>query len=142
METNYIFDYVFLIGRNEIFNVSYHKHKGNKDYDFTTSIGVFNHPRTDFNQCGQGQDDVLPKKGMAREFWEKWDKKHLHPLTEEEMQEMRKELEEMEKKYPFVKVEDSCYSVNFSEMVALARKKADYLESLKRWKPLTFDVKK
>lgn len=141
METHYVFDYAFIIGR-DVFSVSYHKHKGNADYDFTTQAGVFNHPRTDFNRGGQCQDEVLPKTGTAREFWEKWHKKHLQPLTNDEMQELRKDLQEMEKEYPFVKVEDSCYDVNFSEMVALARNNKEYLESLKKWKPLTFGTKK
>ena len=83
--------YTFQITKKIIFEVN------NNQY-FATSCAEFNQPKTDFCTCGQCQDELLPK-GKAREFWSKWDVKHLSQLTPSEEEELSKDIEELKASY-------------------------------------------
>lgn len=77
-----------------------------KDYErppyFSTSGGVFNYIRSDWNRCGQCQDSVLQNNTVAKRFYDKWDKLHTKSLTMEEYHDLLNDLEEMKEQYPYV----------------------------------------
>lgn len=104
--------YAFQITKKIVFEV----HNGQIESNpyFATSACVFNQPKTDFNCCGQCQNDVLPA-GKARDFWEKWDKKHLSILTEEEEKELLQDLEVLKCSYNY------CESTSFYSMKELSK---------------------
>ena len=103
------FNYTFLVAEKTIFEV-------NNERYFATSAAVFNHPNTDFDECGQCQDDVLPP-GPARDFWEKWDYLHLSNLTEQQELDIIKDLCILKSNYRWT---DSC---RFSDQQQLVRNK-------------------
>lgn len=93
------FQYVFVTDRGKVFEVNYRTLASNANPYFTTSAGVFNRPRTDYNRCGQCQDDVLT--GEALRFYKKWDKLHLKDLTEAQYNELTKDIAKLTEVYPF-----------------------------------------
>ena len=96
------FNYTFLVGKKTIFEVNNGEIASNPY--FATSAAVFNHTNTDFNRCGQCQDDVLPP-GPARDFWEKWDTLHLGHLNDQQELEIIKDLCVLKSNYKWT---DSC----------------------------------
>lgn len=96
-----MFEYTFQQSKKVIFEVRYDDlHGANKKPDFATSAAVFNQPKTDFNRCGQCQEDVLT--GQARAFWEKWDKKHLCYLSPDEEREVLADIETLKASYNWI----------------------------------------
>lgn len=93
-----MFSYTFQLSKKVIFEIDNGEIESNPY--FATSAAVFNQPKTDFERCGQCQEHVLT--GKAREFWEKWDKKHLCHLTQEEEREAIKDIEELKKFYNWI----------------------------------------
>lgn len=108
------FQYTFAVARGVVFEVNYYTLGHNKSAHFSTSAGQFNRPRTDYNQCGQAQSDLL--KGAARTFWKKWDKLHLKDLTPMQHRELMSDIEKLKKDYPHF-VEGN----RFSDAVAAER---------------------
>ena len=107
------FHMAFEISRTTIFEVSYYTLSSNPKPYFTTSAEVFNRPKTDYNQCGQCQKEVL--KGIAYKFWNKWDKKHLDDLTDNEYNELMEDLNELKEHYNYIeKFGDKGFSNGFS----------------------------
>ena len=84
-------DYAFQITKKIMFEVR------NDEY-FATSADKFNTRNTDFEQCGQCQDELLPQ-GSARKFWEKWDRYHLTRLTADQEKELEKDIEPLKESY-------------------------------------------
>lgn len=93
----------FRIAKKKFFEVTYGDldSRSQNPY-FSTSAGILNYVRSDWNQCGQAQRDVLPKGSIAFKFFEKWDVKHLHVLTLEEYQELENDLEALKERYPYI----------------------------------------
>lgn len=93
---------VFQLSKTEIFEVDYYTLGNNQCPHFSTSACVFNRPKTDYNRGGQCQEDVTKSHRVARNFYKKWDNKHLCDLTLEEYQEMIMGLELLKEKYNYV----------------------------------------
>lgn len=93
----------FRIAKKKFFEVTFGDvdSRGQAPY-FSTGAGVLNYVRSDWNQCGQAQESVLPKNSVAYKFYEKWDKKHLHNLTLEEVNELENDLQALKEKYPYI----------------------------------------
>lgn len=99
----------FQITRMIIFKVSYYTLGNNKNPYFTTSANVFVRNKKDYSQCGQCQDKVLPKGGYAREFFKKWDVKHLKDLTSEEYKELIQDLDKLKDTYNNIYIEKDTF---------------------------------
>lgn len=95
----------FQITRMIVFEVSYYTCGNNKNPYFTTSANVFMRNKRDYNSCGQCQKDVLPKGSYAKEFFNKWDSKHLSDLTNDEYIEMMADLEQLKETYNNIYIE-------------------------------------
>ena len=98
---------VFQVTRTITFEVEYYTLGSNKNPDFSTSANEFNRPKTDYNRCGQCQEDVLPRGSKAYQFYKKWNYKHLLDLTESEYEEMIADLEILKNKYNYIIEEPS-----------------------------------
>lgn len=95
----------FQITKLVTFEVKYYTLGGNKAPYFTTSANLFYRNKRGFDSCGQCQEDVLPKGSLARKFYEKWDKKHLSPLANEELIELYDDIETLKNKYNYLYIE-------------------------------------
>lgn len=90
---------VFQLSKTKIFEVGYYTLSNNKTAHFATSAAEFCRNKRDYARCGQAQKDVLKGYPRAMMFFKKWDKLHLHDLTEEEYQEMREDMERLADRY-------------------------------------------
>lgn len=97
----YEFMYAFQITRKIIFEVRYSTIGSNSRPDFATSAEEFNQPKTDYDRCGQCQDDILPD-GPAKEFYAKWDYCHLHDLNDAQWQEVVEDIETLKQRYNYI----------------------------------------
>ena len=97
--------WAFQISKTIIFEVEYTQLRGNKTPDFSTQANKFNRPKTDWERCGQAQEALLPKSGEAYKFWKKWDKKHCQDLTDEEYNDLLKDIELLKECYNFIEQE-------------------------------------
>lgn len=97
--------WAFQISRTIIFEVEYIQLRGNKNPDFSTYANEFNQPKTDWKQCGQAQEALLPKSSEAYKFWKKWDKKHFEDLTDEEYNDLLKDIDILKQTYNFIEQE-------------------------------------
>lgn len=59
------FEVNFMLDRTTVFEVEYNRCGNNKLKHFSTSASKFNRPKSDWSQCGQAQDDLLPKIGKV-----------------------------------------------------------------------------
>ena len=106
-----------------VFEVRYNHVGSNQEADFATSAEMLNRRKSDYTQGGQCQDDVLPQGSPALAFYQKWDSKHLSTLNEEEYNEMKADLQELQSKYPNIyKVGND--DIRFSEVVELSKQKS------------------
>lgn len=119
--------WAFQISKTIIFEVEYTQLRWNNAPDFSTQANKFNRPKTDWERCGQAQEELLPKSSNAYKFWEKWDKKHLQDLTDKEYNELLKDIDILKEKYNFIEQEqdENLYSthLSFYELRALSMKK-------------------
>ena len=99
----------FQISKMIIFKVNYYTLGNNEKPYFTTSASVFMKNKKDYDRCGQCQKDVLPKGSIARNFFEKWDSKHIHCLTDDEYINMIKDLEELKNVYNNIYIEKDTF---------------------------------
>lgn len=90
----------FVVAPSTIFEVN-NCHVLKNPY-FSTSASVWNNRRTDISRGGQCQEYVLPKESLAYEFFEKWDKFHLHKLNEEQTKELEFDLKALKDFYPYI----------------------------------------
>lgn len=97
----------FQISKKIIFNVAYYILGDNKCPYFSTSADKFNQPKTDYEQGGQAQAELLPKLSTAMKFWRKWDKKHLNDLTLKEYGELLKDVEVLKNCYNYIEKEQT-----------------------------------
>lgn len=113
----------FKISPYVVFEVRYNHVGSNQEADFATSAEVLNRRKSDYVQGGQCQDSVLPQGSPALAFYQKWDSKHLSTLSEEEYNEMKSDLQELQSKYPNIyKVGND--DIRFSEVVELSKQKS------------------
>ncbi len=115
------FHCMFEITRNIIFEVSYYTLGSNKQAHFSTSANLLNRPKSDYKQCGQAQDSLLPKGSGARLFYEKWDKKHLADLTDEEYNDLTFDLGVLDLRYNSRFYDNSIDHIPFYEVVELSK---------------------
>jgi hypothetical protein len=87
-----------------IFTVNYHVIGRNSHPHFSTLAAMFNQPKTDYKTIGQCQEEVLPRNSVAHKFYQKWDKCHGYDLTQEQYDEMAKDLEELKEVYNWVTI--------------------------------------
>lgn len=119
--------WAFQISKKIVFEVEYYQLKGNKEPYFSTSANEFNQPKTDWERCGQAQEALLPKSSAAYKFWKKWDKKHLEDLTDEEYNDLLKDIDILKEKYNFIEQEQDgnlyITSLPFYKLKELSMKK-------------------
>lgn len=119
--------WAFQISKKIVFEVKYYQLKGNEEPYFSTSASEFNQPKTDWKRCGQAQEALLPKSSKAYKFWEKWDKKHCQDLSDEEYNDMFKDIELLKQRYNFIEQEqdEALYRTHiaFYELRELSMKK-------------------
>ena len=113
------FHATFMLSKTKVFSVNYYTLGNNKEPYFTTSATVFNRPKTDYNRCGQCQNDVLIGYSEAMKFYKKWDVNHLKKLSDTEYLEMISDLEILFKKYPYLlnqKEDDNLRDISFRKL--------------------------
>ena len=71
-------------------------------FHFSTAAEFFNRPKTDYNRCGQCQDDATKDFPVARRHFKKWDKHHLKRVTPELYEEWLNDLEELKATYNYI----------------------------------------
>lgn len=119
----------FEITRNIVFEVSYYTLGSNKDSHFSTSAEVLNRPKSDYNRCGQCQNDVLQNHKWAYDFFKKWDALHLEDLSEKQYKELISDVTTLKEKYNYIEKfldsNDKPYSPNisFCDIVDLSKRK-------------------
>lgn len=99
------FQYTFQISKKIIFEVNYYLLGSNKSKYFSTSAAQFNQPKTEFNCCGQAQEDLLKGYPLAMNFYKKFDPLHCKDLTAEQYSEIVQELEKLKLAYNFIHTE-------------------------------------
>jgi hypothetical protein len=116
------FKYVFQLSKKITFDVEFYTLGSNQSPYFTTSANEFNQPKTDYNRCGQAQNDLL--SGKAREFWLKWDKFHLKDMPDKETyDELCADIEGLKERYNFIERhgEEARYNISFSAEKELSK---------------------
>ena len=96
------FHYAFQVSRMIIFEVDYYTLGSNKEPYFATSAAEFNRPKSDYNSSGQAQESLLKGFPTAYNFYKKWDPYHLKDLTDEQYEELVKDIERLKQKYNYV----------------------------------------
>lgn len=146
MKEEIYFSYSFCIQVGNIrkiqFEVSYFRLGGNEHPDFSTQASVMNQTRTDIKSGGQCQKRVLPQSSLVYKFYEKWDKKHLQALNEDEMKEVLSGIEELKNVYDYVSIIDGNCSITFGMEVELQRKNEKSLELYKTIKGFNYKIHK
>ena len=100
------FHYTFQISKKIIFEVNYYLLGSNKSKYFSTSAAQFNQPKTDYNRCGQAQNELLKGFPLAMNFYKKFDHLHVKDLTTVQYSEIVQELEKLKSAYNFIHTED------------------------------------
>jgi hypothetical protein len=114
------FHFAFQISRKIIFNVSYYFCGGNTEAYFSTSADQFNGPKTDYNQCGQAQNDLLKGFPAAMAFYKKFDPLHLEDLTADQHADVLAGIEKLKSLYNWI---ESSNDIDFSAARALSMMK-------------------
>ena len=90
----------FRIAKRTFFTIYYGHVKVNPLPYFSTTAERLTFSGRDYTQCGQAQDELLI--GSARSVWEKWERKHLHYLTTDELLELLADIENLKDQYPWI----------------------------------------
>ena len=106
------FQYIFQITKFINFNVDFYTLSSNSNPDFSTSANLFYKNKSDYEICGQCQDEVLPKNSLAMDFYQKFNKYHLTNLTTEQYNEIVKEIEKLKERYNFICKKESEMPLN------------------------------
>ena len=93
------FNACFQMSKMILFEVSYYTLGDNQNPYFATSADEFIRSKRDFSMVGQCQENLLKEFPEAYNFYKKWDVFHLKQLTQEQYDEMRKDLCVLEQKY-------------------------------------------
>lgn len=119
----------FQVTKTIMFEVRYNTLGGNAAPYFSTEAARLNTRRTDYSECGQCQERLLPKGSVARKFWEKWDAKHLDRLSDDERKQMWDDLGELRCAYNHLLLASDKFGtedrrdIRFDDVVALSKKK-------------------
>lgn len=97
--------WAFQISKTIIFEVEYYQLGNNRNPYFSTSANKFNQPKTDWNQCGQAQESLLPKNSIAYQFYRYWNDKHCQDLTQQEYDELIGDIEALKSVYNYIEIE-------------------------------------
>lgn len=125
------FMYCFQIDKMRVFEVEFYTLGTNKTPYFSTSAAEFIRSKRDYSRCGQAQESILPKNSIARRFYDKWDKLHLHNLTLEEYTEITADIEELKERYNYIEEIRECFGksvgcskthIPFCEIVELSKR--------------------
>lgn len=119
---------VYQITKTIMFEIKYYTLSDNKEPYFSTSSMEFIRSKRDYKTCGQCQMDLLPKGSMARKFYNKWDKAHLQKLNNEELQELKNDVEKLKDIYNNIYIEKDTFknmnsNFSFNDVVELSKKK-------------------
>lgn len=106
----------FRVKKKHFFTVEFGdvKAHGQQPY-FSTSGGILNYIRSDYNRCGQCQNDVLSTNTTLYTFFRKWDVLHIKSLTMQQLNELKSDIEVLKAKYPYIE------SDSFDDIVAFDR---------------------
>ena len=96
------FYYCFKITNEVVFQVKNYTIGSNKENYFATEAGLFNNNKTDYDMCGQCQERILPKDSLAYKFYKKWDYKQTLHLSDDELQNVKRDVEQLKKTYQYV----------------------------------------
>lgn len=121
LDRNMTFGYAFQLSRYDIFYVEYKYLGDNKTPYFSTSADRFNKRKSDYNEAGQAQENILPDYKEAYDFYKKWDNKHLLILTKSEYDEMQKDLDVLKNTYNYIQNTNGDFT--FSQIVDLSKQK-------------------
>ena len=97
--------WAFQLNKTTIFEVEYYQLNGNQTPHFSTSAAEFNRPKTDWNRCGQAQEDLLPRNSYVYKFYKKWDVKHLQDLSNEEYAELVTDIKRLKNIYNYIELD-------------------------------------
>lgn len=92
----------FEVTRSVIFEVKFYTLSSNSSPYFVTSANVLNRPKTDYNSCGQGQEDALMVNTKAHNFYKKWNKLHLKNLSQIEYDEIINDIDLLKEEYNYI----------------------------------------
>lgn len=112
LNTNKEVKLIFKINRMVIFEVNYYTLSTNAHPYFSTSAEEFIRSKRDYRQCGQCQENVLPKGSMAYQFFKKWDVYHLKELNDKIKTELYKDIENLMKHYKYMLIESDIFGTN------------------------------
>lgn len=93
------FNVCFQMSKMILFRVSYYTLGDNQNPYFVTSAYEFIRSKRGFRIGGQAQKALLRGFPKAYNFYKKWDVFHLKQLTQEQYDEMRRDLCVLEQKY-------------------------------------------
>ncbi len=93
---------VFQLSKTKVFYVDYETVGGNDHPYFATRAGVFCKNKLDWRTVGQCQSVVTDGYPEAKAFFRKWDRLHLHDLSEAEYAEMQSDLDALKERYNFL----------------------------------------
>lgn len=99
---------VFKITNMIMFQVNYYTLGNNDSPYFSTSAMKFTRNKRDFERCGQCQDDLLVK-GIAKEFYRKWDNKHISDLNDVEYSDLMCDMEQLKSAYEHIYIEKDTF---------------------------------
>lgn len=121
------FNMQFQLDKTTIFSVEFYALGDGQAPYFATSADKLMRNKRDISQGGQCQDEVL--FGEAKEFYEKWDKHHLKNLSEEDYQDLKRDIETLKDRYNYIEKEREVndrktdVGINWYEEVALSKLK-------------------
>lgn len=118
---------VFKITKTVMFEVRYYTLGNNSNPYFITSTMEFIRSKRNFKRIGQCQEKVLPK-GIAKDFFKKWEKKHLLDLTNEEYKELMQDVEILKNNYKNIFIQKETFknknsNINFYVIKKLSMEK-------------------
>ena len=130
------FHIAFEVTRYDIFEVSFYTLGSNKSAHFSTSANRLNRRKSDYTQCGQAQESVLPKGSKARNFYELWDDKHLSDLTDDEYNEMVEDLKTLAERYNYILIDNERDHIPFMDIVCLSKQELKPKPSIRKIREL------
>jgi hypothetical protein len=111
------FHFAFQISKMVVLEVHYYRCGNNDSKHFSTEAEQFNRPKTDYNHCGQAQDELLNGAHTAMSFYKKFDPLHLKDLTSAEHAEILAAIEKLKARYNYIQAD---YEPSFSQIRALS----------------------
>lgn len=121
------FNMQFQLDKTTIFSVDFYTIGNNPAPYFSTSADKLMRNKRDISRGGQCQDDVL--YGEAKEFYKKWDRHHLKNLSEEDYQDLMRDIETLKDRYNYIEKErpiddrKTDVDINWYEEVELSKLK-------------------